>query len=327
MKYFFFFVAVCLLASTLTSTAQQTKNTGKEIGTVTEKPILTSPNHTLLDIFSEGFNDTSATGFPPMGWIMINRDGNSDPTDTAWYQSLTVGGTGGPGPYEGVAFAADYYGTANGFYIDDYLITPNTGGTPPPGSVDSLTFWSASRLSSSGNYPDSLEIRVSTTGTNVNDFTDLLDFVLVPKAQWTRFAYELPMAANRYIAFRYLIYDGGPSGTNSDKVCLDDVRITRYPSTDVTAPGQSPVEFSLSQNYPNPFNPSTTIRFQLKEGAQTTLNVYDVLGEKVVELVNENLSSGLHAVVLDGKNLSSGLYYYRLMAGSFVATKSMIVLK
>ncbi|HXG00003.1 MAG TPA: choice-of-anchor J domain-containing protein [Bacteroidota bacterium] len=278
-------------------------------------------------ILVEGFNDTSATGFPPAGWIMINRDGNTDPTDTAWYQSTTVGGVGGPGPYEGAAFAADYYGSANGFYIDDYLITPNTGGSAPPGAVDSLTFWLASRLSSSGDYPDSLDIRVSTTGRNADDFTIRLDYVRAPKAQWRRFAYALPIAPTRYIAFRYLIYDGGPSGANSDKICLDDVRITRYLSSAVPEAGPLPQHYELSQNYPNPFNPSTSIRFKLKEAGHTTLTVYNVIGERVATVFDGGLTAGTYTVQFDASHLSSGVYYYRLSSGSFVAARAMIVLK
>jgi hypothetical protein len=258
---------------------------------------------------------------------MINRDGNPDPVDTAWYQSQTVGGVGGPGPYEGAAFAADYYGTANGFYIDDYLITPNTGGSPPPGSVDSLVFWLTARRSSSGDYPDSLEIRVSTTGRNPDDFTVLLDYVLAPKALWTRFAYQIPIAATRYIAFRYLIYDGGPAGANSDKVCLDDVRIARYPPSAVPQPGPVPECFVLNQNYPNPFNPVTTIRFQLRHGGQTVLTVYSALGEVITELLNEDLVAGTYNIPFDAGRLSSGVYYYRIVSGRFVDTRSMAVIK
>jgi len=311
------------------ATAQPTKTGGKDVGTGSIAPVVVTPSSPhFTEIFSEGFNDTSATGFPPAGWIMINRDGNSDPTDTAWYQSRTVGGVGGPGPYEGPAFAADYYGSANGFYIDDYLITPNTAGpTPPPGSVDSLTFWLTSRLSSSGNYPDSLDIRVSTTGRNADDFTIRLAYVLAPKAQWTRFADALPMATTRYIAFRYLIYDGGPNGANSDKVCLDDVRITRYPSTAVPEGGTVPEQFALLQNYPNPFNPRTTIRFHLKEGAHTTLSVYNSLGEKVADVLSEYLAAGAYSIPFEAQHLASGVYYYRLTAGSFVATKPMLLIK
>jgi hypothetical protein len=324
MKHIFMLLAAMGVACTLIA---QPKTAGKEIGT-TPVPAISQGDHSPLELFAEGFNDTSATGFPPSGWIMINRDGNISTTgDTAWYQSLSVGGVGGPGPYEGLAFAADYYGSANGFYIDDYLITPNTGSSAPPGSVDSLTFWLTSRLSSSGNYPDSLDIRVSTTGRNADDFTLRLGYVLAPKAQWTRFAYALPIAPVRYIAFRYLIYDGGPTGTNSDKICLDDVRITRYPSMAVPIGSDIPGGYALKQNYPNPFNPTTRIPFSISSPGLTTLTVYDMLGKEVKTLVREVLPAGNYETTFDATGLPSGVYHYRLRSASFVATKSLLIIK
>ncbi len=324
MKHFVILLGAMVVASTLIA---QTKTAGKEIGAPTT-PVISQGNHSPLELFVEGFNDTSATGFPPSGWIMINRDGNTSTTgDTAWYQSRSVGGVGGPGPYEGPAFAADYYGSANGFYIDDYLITPNTGSAAPPGTVDSLTFWLTSRLSSSGNYPDSLDIRVSTTGRNADDFTLRLGYVLAPKAQWTRFAYALPMGLVRYIAFRYLIYDGGPTGTNSDKICLDDVRITRYPSSAVAVGGDMPDRYALGQNYPNPFNPATRIPFSIAAPGFTTLTVYDMLGKEVKTLVREVLPAGNYETTFDATDLPSGVYHYRLNSGSFATAKSLVVIK
>jgi Secretion system C-terminal sorting domain/Cleaved Adhesin Domain len=324
-------LALVVLFIVASATAQQ-KTAGKEIGTAGIAPIKAQ---VVADppsvIFQEGFNDTSATGFPPAGWTFINADGNTstDPSDTAWYQTLSVGGTYALPPYEGVACAADYYGGANANnVIDDYLITPNTGGTAPVGTVDSLVFYSVSRLSSSGEYADSLDIRVSTTDTKAASFAQRLDYILVPKTAWTRYAYLLPAAATRYIAFRYLMYDGGKSGANSDKVCIDDVQIIRYTATGVAEPKNTiPVGFALNQNYPNPFNPNTTIEFQLSKASATTLSVLNMLGQEVATLVRADLAPGRYNVRLDGTKLASGIYFYRLSAGSFTETKRMILLK
>ncbi len=91
-----------------------------------------------------------------------------------------------------------------------------------------------------------------------------------------------------------------------------------------------PAGFKLYQNYPNPFNPSTTIRYtipSLGKPVDVKLAVYDVLGRKVTELVNGTEAPGEYSVVFDGSNLSSGIYYYRLEAGSYMITKGMILLK
>lgn len=88
-----------------------------------------------------------------------------------------------------------------------------------------------------------------------------------------------------------------------------------------------PVEYSLSQNYPNPFNPTTSIKFNLPQAAKVTLNVYNILGEQVVSLVNQNLEAGFHSIPFNASALPSGTYIYRLQADKFVQTKKMILLK
>jgi S-formylglutathione hydrolase FrmB len=86
-------------------------------------------------------------------------------------------------------------------------------------------------------------------------------------------------------------------------------------------------EFHLAQNYPNPFNPTTTIRYQIPELSFITLKVYDVLGNEITTLVNEEKPIGIYEVELNANNLSSGVYFYRLQAGSFVETRKMILMK
>jgi len=85
--------------------------------------------------------------------------------------------------------------------------------------------------------------------------------------------------------------------------------------------------YELSQNYPNPFNPSTVISWQSPVSSWQTLNVYDVLGNEVVTLVNEWKDAGNHSVKFDARGLSSGIYYYRLTIGNFVDTKKMSLLR
>jgi serine protease AprX len=92
-----------------------------------------------------------------------------------------------------------------------------------------------------------------------------------------------------------------------------------------------PESFELAQNFPNPFNPSTTIKYEIKDGGFVTLNVYNLLGNLVATLVDENQPAGTYYVNFNINSertpLPSGVYFYRLQIGDFVSTKKMVVMK
>jgi len=91
--------------------------------------------------------------------------------------------------------------------------------------------------------------------------------------------------------------------------------------------------FSLGQNYPNPFNPKTVIHYKIpllggdERGGLITLKVYDILGNEITTLVNDKIAPGEYKIEFDASHLSSGIYLYRLTAGSFSQTRKMILLK
>ena len=98
----------------------------------------------------------------------------------------------------------------------------------------------------------------------------------------------------------------------------------------VTAIGEdygSVNSYSLSNNYPNPFNPSTKITYTLPERGNVSLKVYDLLGGEVAQLVNGEIEAGSYEIIFNANNLASGVYFYRLQAGSFVQTKKMIIIR
>ena len=88
-----------------------------------------------------------------------------------------------------------------------------------------------------------------------------------------------------------------------------------------------PKEYKLEQNYPNPFNPTTSIQYQVSSISSVSLKVYDILGSEVATLVNEEQQPGYYEVQFNGNSLASGLYIYRLNAGSYVSVKKMLMVK
>jgi N-acetylneuraminic acid mutarotase len=131
------------------------------------------------------------------------------------------------------------------------------------------------------------------------------------------------------------IYVIGGSTTNWPFQPTTTVQVYTPPVTGVEDQGENnPAEFALHQNYPNPFNPETIIKYQIPELSLVTLKVYDVLGNKVAILVNEEQVVGSYKVEFDATALPSGIYFYRLQvypanggAGNYVETKKMVLLR
>ena len=88
-----------------------------------------------------------------------------------------------------------------------------------------------------------------------------------------------------------------------------------------------PNEFALLQNYPNPFNPSTKISFSLPKNQLVKLSVFNILGEFISELTNQEYDAGTYTIDFDGSVLASGIYFYRIETPEFVETKKMILMQ
>lgn len=108
---------------------------------------------------------------------------------------------------------------------------------------------------------------------------------------------------------------------------VDDVQVNGKITGVFGTVAGPPTSLELYQNYPNPFNPTTVISYQLSAVSYVTLKVYDVLGREVATVVNEHQNPGSHTVAFDASKLSSGVYFYRLNAGTYTATKKMMVVK
>ncbi len=153
---------------------------------------------------------------------------------------------------------------------------------------------------------------VMSYGEHVTD-----NFLRLTDAQWST-SYALygssrPSFVNLYIADS----TGGPRGAG----------VSLLTGISTGDPVSIPRVAILYQNYPNPFNPSTLIRYAIPGRSDVTLSVYNTLGQRVASLVHETQDQGYYQVSFEGGNLSSGVYFYRLQAGSSVTTKRMIFLK
>lgn len=122
--------------------------------------------------------------------------------------------------------------------------------------------------------------------------------------------------------------------TDSGKVVLSKIipdggiaTFTKLNITGIEDEKLQPLAFELFQNYPNPFNPETRIRYQVSSHSQVTLKVFDVLGNEVAFLVNEEQTAGRYEVKFDASRLASGVYLYKLQAGEYTAVRKMLLIK
>jgi hypothetical protein len=124
--------------------------------------------------------------------------------------------------------------------------------------------------------------------------------------------------------------------TAGGDICADDVIINGIYSGGGTKCGGAllvenedlaPLHFALEQNYPNPFNPSTTISFSLPSISFVSLKIFDLLGREVATVVSEEMSAGKYTKQWNANGMPSGIYYFRLQAGSFSESKKLVLLR
>ncbi len=130
-----------------------------------------------------------------------------------------------------------------------------------------------------------------------------------------------------YWGLRYVIEDGN-GNIHKEKEFIADLETGQIILINgVDDNSQVPCKYELMQNYPNPFNPTTNINFTLPKNSNVRLSVYNLLGQKVATLMDKPLTAGQYHVTFNGSDLPSGVYFYTLRAGNFVATKKMILMK
>lgn len=182
---------------------------------------------------------------------------------------------------------------------------------------DSFNRWSQSRAVTF-TYLDmhKAEYRIKRSGA----FTNPESMILNPGSDssniFSAYKNEIPLQFYDSIYVRFQRKDGFYSHPWSGPITDTKDEINRIPK-----------EFAVSQNYPNPFNPSTIIEFALPHSEDVCIKVFDILGREVTVLVNEFKNAGYYSTSFDAKNFASGIYFYRIQAGSFVNTKKMMVVR
>ncbi len=202
------------------------------------------------------------------------------------------------------------YGTFSSIELASFTAT-----TGPP----SVVHVSWQTLSEINNY--GFEVQRSSSGsgpfaTVTGGFVKGFGTTVVP--QW--YAFNDSSAASGTWFYRLKQIDVDGTIHYFDPVSVNVV-------TGIASRNAAPAQFALLQNHPNPFNPSTTIRFDLAADRDVALRVYNALGQVVAVLVAGRRAAGSYSVSWDASGYASGVYFYRLEAGNFVATKKLVVLK
>lgn len=161
---------------------------------------------------------------------------------------------------------------------------------------------------------------MSYTSPNLITAPATSTFFIPTCSQWQDKGLYLPLNTNRI-----LFQAAGGQGNN---LYIDEILITPSLLTGITEYStEIPVNFKLYNNFPNPFNPSTKIRFDISERTNVKLIIYNSTGKEVTVLVNSQLGAGKYETSFTALNLSSGIYFYKLVTDNYSVTKKMILVK
>ncbi len=229
----------------------------------------------------------------------------------------TYEGTGWSGT--NVVLRTDGYGHGDDNYIgpsDDGLDQPSTIITPKLVDPTHVAFYYGLF-----NLSDSWTANVMLSRDGGVTWCDTLGTVSTPESfDWVYADFAIEKTGDLYVG---IVMDGTVAGG----MFVDDFKANASGRAVGVDDEQLPMEFNLAQNYPNPFNPTTNIKLVLPEAVDVNLAVYNLAGQKVATLKNENMKAGYHTINFDASRLSSGVYFYKVEAGSYKSVKKMTLLK
>ena len=178
------------------------------------------------------------------------------------------------------------------------------GATDADGTADIDSVWFCSRKSSNPNYPFYL------TRSSYGFWFMMLQFT----------------SQNRADTYPFVFFAKDREGNVSDSL-VHYVTLMKYPYAVNENKTPLPGDYKLMQNFPNPFNPSTTIKYKIASRVNVSLKVFDLYGKEAAVLVNQEKEAGEHSVKFDASGLSTGMYFYKLTAGSYSETRKLVLIK
>ncbi len=333
-----YFIFTEVLAGVYDITASAAGYVGQTQSVTVVGTVLTSVNFTLAEsniLISDGFESYPDFALEAAPWTLI--DGDLSPT--YGFQGVSFENTGAPMAYivfnpamttppleedanaahTGTKYMACFASTTPD--NNDWMITPSF----TLGDSGSFNFWGKSVMDDYGL--ERFNVLVSNGSTNPNDFTSISGgtYVQAP-ITWTQYSYSLDDYANQTIRVAIQCVS-----SDAFIFMVDDVEIDA-PGGTPNQPEIAPAVSQLIGNYPNPFNPETRITFSTKDNGPVSIDIYNVKGQKVRSLLNENREAGNHSVVWNGKddngkNVASGVFFYRMKSGKYSSTKKMILMK
>ena len=189
-------------------------------------------------------------------------------------------------------------------------------------SEDAGQSWTEKIVAPSGTYISSISFKDSLNGTAVGE-TGLILSTTDGGDTWNQ------QFSPTLTDFSDIEYSQNNSGIikGEDGVIIGTKKGTQIVGIESEQQNSLPDNFYLSQNFPNPFNPGTTLRYSIPNHSMVIIKVYDILGNEIETLINEEKPAGTYEITWYPANLSSGVYFYQLRAGSYIETKKMILLK
>jgi hypothetical protein len=205
--------------------------------------------------------------------------------------------------------------------LKDYVVIENGDGYTIEGKIAWPAMWGTDTLAAVNNRLFGMSIGVHDNDSNTRDHS-ILWAAIISDNVWntTKMHGTVTLLDRGYVRFQARNNMTGVTNPLAYDGSLLPVAIT-------LKDGVVPLKFGLEQNYPNPFNPITTINYTIPKASKVKLTIFDALGRKVADLVNENQVPGAYEVTFEASNLASGMYFYQIQAGDFIKTHKMILLK